>query len=519
MYRLGTLSLNPESREIVADDGVVSVEPLVFDLILVLLRNRHRVVTKDELVDWLWDGRAISDSAMTTCIKAARRVLGDDGKRQAVIRTMHRRGFRFVAEVEDLLPAAAETKEIEADPAYGIDLSLPQRPSVAVLPFQVIGGDPEAETVAKGLVRDITLGLARTRWLFVTAEASARRFGLDAFEPQAIGNSLGVRYLLGGSFFKQGQRIRVTVTVIDALQGGEIWAQRFDRTIDDIFELQDEIASVAVAAADAQINQQERRRAMKRPIEMLDAWGAYHAAIDLLHRFSRENIDKAEHLLDRAAALEPGSGHIFAARSYLWWQRAFLEISDSRADDIARAIDLAREAVSLDPLDAHAHWALGRAELLCSDYDLSIDRFQAAIELNPNFALGHYNLAWARRLTGEADRGWNDLEEARRLSPHDPLSFAFIGLKAALLSVGGNSEEAVSWARRAVRQPHCHYHNLAAQALILLQGGHEAEARELARRVREQRPGYGATDFMRTAMVPERESRFVADGFRRLGLV
>ena len=515
MYRLNGLIVNPQSREIVSGDRTVPVEPLVFDLILSLLRNRHRVVTKDELVDRLWDGRVISDSTLASCVKAARRALGDDGRRQEIIRTMHRRGFRCVADVEERVPATAAG---EADPTYGIDLSLPQRPSVAVLPFEIVGSDAHAAAIARGLVRDITLGLARTRWLFVTAEASARRFTLDAFDPQTVGKALGVRYLLSGTFRKQDARLRISVTMIDAVNGNEIWAERFDRGLDGIFELQDEIASIAVAAADAQIARQERGRAMRSPIEMLDAWGAYHAALDLLHRFNRDNGEQAAQLLDRAAALEPASGHICAAKSYLCWLRAFLEISADRADDLARATDFAREAVSLDPLDAQAHWALGRAELISGAQDLAMDRFTTAIDLNPCFAQGHYNRGWARLLRGDIPDGIADLDEARRLSPHDPLSFAFMGLKSALLSRGDDPHAAVDWARRSVRQPHCHYHNLAAQALILWQAGHDEEARDLARQISRQRPGYTAADFMATAMVPQHEAGSVADGFHAIGL-
>ncbi|MCG8311643.1 MAG: winged helix-turn-helix domain-containing protein [Pseudomonadales bacterium] len=514
MYKIDNIQIDPQRREINSAGQVIGVEPKVLDLILILLKHRHRVVSKDELIEWLWDNRAISDDALSSCVKSARRVLGDDGRRQNVIRTIHGRGFRFVADVHmenATLP--------QQDSALGVDLTLPERASVAVLPFQMIGGDHNSEILTKGLTRDIALGLSRIRSLFVTSHASATRFSLEESDPAAIGQALGVRYLVAGYGTCVGNRMRLTVTVSNTEHGDEILAERFDRTMEDLFALQDDIASTVIAVVDSRIQTAEQLRATGRSIESLDAWGAFHAAMALLSRFDANVADECQALLEHAALLEPHSGHICAAQSYLWWQRAFLEFDNDREGNILRAEDLAGKALMLDPLDPFTHWAKGRVDHLRGDFDQAVQSFAAAIDLNPNFALAHYNLAWSRRLLMQTDAGLQSLDWARRLSPYDPMSFAFTALKSTLHFVQGDMESAVFWGRHAVRQPNCHYHCLASQALIFKAAGEDKQAAEVAQRLRRLKPDYTVEAFLNTTMLTENERPFVVDGFRALGLI
>lgn len=514
MYITNNTYIDSERREVKSDGQGLNVEPKVLDLILLLLKHRHRVVSKDELIEWLWDNRPISDDALSSCVKSARRALGDDGRQQKVIRTIHGRGFRFVGEVTidsvDLPPK---------DAALGVDLTIPERASVAVLPFQLISGESRGEILSKGLTRDIALGLSRIHSLFVTSHASATRFSLENDDPASIGLALGVRYLISGYLTCIGNRLRLTVTVSNTEHGDEILAERYDRTIDDLFALQDDIASTIIAAVDSRIQIAEQKRVMDRPIESLDAWGAFHAAMALLNKFDAKVADECQALLEHAAKLEPRSGHICAARSYLWWQRAFLEFDADRVGNLKRAEDLAGEAVMLDPLDPFTHWAKGRVDHLQGDFDQAVQCFVAAIDLNPNFALAHYNLAWSRRLLMETDAGLQSLDLARRLSPYDPMSFAFTALKSTLHFIQGDLEAAVFWGRHAVRQPNCHYHCLASQALIFQAADEHLQAAAIAERLRQLKPDYTVGAFLNTTMLTEDERPFVVNGFRALGII
>ena len=242
-YAIETQVIDVAQREVRRQDACVPVEPKVFDLLLYLVENRARVVAKDELVERIWNGRAISDAALSSCVKAARRALGDDGQQQRFIRTINRRGFRFVGPVEAhdraMLAAdvqarsskfgaagAGEGTSLDAA-AYDLDLTLPARPSVAVLPICALGDEDQQALVADGLTHDLTVRLARTRWLFVTARASAARYHASAFDPAEIGRRLGVRYLLGGSLRAAERRLRLTITLSDTAQSCEIWADPF----------------------------------------------------------------------------------------------------------------------------------------------------------------------------------------------------------------------------------------------------------------------------------------------------
>jgi TolB-like protein/tetratricopeptide (TPR) repeat protein len=499
-------------REVRRRDTIVAVEPKVFDLLHHLVENRCRVVTKDELIAQIWQGRVMSDAALSSCVKAARRAVGDDGRQQRLIRTVHRRGFRFVGPVvanegrssADRVPgapapccAAPHPEVATADAAaFDLDLSLPARPSIAVLPIRALTGD-QAILLADGFTHDLTVRLARTRWLFVTARASAARFGNTSLAPAGIGERLGVRYFVGGSLMTDGRRLRLTVTLTDTRRNCEIWAEHFDRTIDDMFAVHDEIGDHVVAIVDAEIERIERQRALLAPSASLDAWSAYHRARHHLYRYTAEDCDRAEHYLAIAARLDPHASRVFAGLSFVHWQRAFLEVGSDRAGEIARTFEHARHAVALDPRDPQGHWALGRAFLLEGDVEQAVEELKAAVDLNPNFAIGQYSLAFGLSFGDDSARAFERVAKARRLSPYDPMTYAFLAVRAFLHAMQGEPGEAAAWARRAARQPNAHYHIQAIAGWCHQVAGRVAEAQHYIARLRSLRPDYSREDYFR----------------------
>ena len=527
-YAIEAQVIDVALREVRRHDACVPVEPKVFDLLLYLVENRARVVGKDELVERIWDGRAISDAALSSCVKAARRALGDDGQQQRLIRTIHRRGFRFVGPVETRdqakpdadLPtrtpmlgaagAGSETSPADAA-AHDLDLALPGRPSVAVLPIRALGGEDLQVLLADGLTHDLTVRLARTRWLFVTARASAARYQASAFDPGEIGRHLGVRYLLGGSLMAADRRLRLTITLSDAVHGCEIWAERFDCAIDDIFAVQDEIGDRIIAVVEWEIERVERQRALLEPFASLDAWNAYHRARHHLYRYTAADCDQAEHYLDLAARLDPHASRVLAGLSFVHWQRAFLEIACDRAGAIGKAFDCARHSVALDPLDPQGHWALGRAFVLVGEIEPAVEELEAAVDLNPNFALGQYSLAFGLGFGNDSARGFDHLAKARRLSPYDPMTYAFLAMRAALHGVHDEAEEAAEWARRALLQPNAHYHLQAIAAWCHQVAGQHQRAQSYIARLQAMRPGYSRADFFRAfPFCPEKRAHIDA---------
>lgn len=513
-FDLGAISIDEEQRALTRDGEAVPVEPLVFDAILYLIRHRDRVVTKAEMVDAIWSGRAISDATLSSCVRSARRALGDDGKTQAMIKTFHRRGFRFVG----LASVAAVPAEPPPPAPADLDLTLPARPSIAVLPFATLAAHADQRLLANGLVQDITSRLARTRWLFVTARASAERFRAQADDPAAVGRALGVRYLLHGSVIRSADRFRTTVALTETDSGYEVWSQMFDRNLSDLFAVQDEICDLLVSGVESGIALQERQAASLRPIASLDAWGAYHRANDFLFDYSPGSRAEAAKLLDHAARLDPASARVTAAQSFLKWQDAFFEATGDRAGDVRQAMALGERAVGLDPLDPQAHWALGRAARLVEDMDYSVEELATAVDLNPSYANAHYSLGSGLKFQGRMEVALASVERARRISPYDPMMFSFMSLMAELNGLLGDHAAAAKWSMRAARSPNAHYNILAIAAWCHYLAGDRAAADAYLAETRRRRPDYSLAVYFRAFPFLPAERAPIEAALRALGL-
>jgi TolB-like protein len=242
--------LDTDRREFTRGSEPVAIGPQVFDLLLYLVENRAHVVSKDDVLDAVWAGRIVSESTLTSHINAVRKAIGDSGGEQRLLRTIARKGFRFVGEVREIRaqdgasPSATGTAQPEMAPTPMP--ALPDKPSIAVLAFQNLSGDPEQEYFADGVVEDIITALSHYRWLFVIARNSSFTYKGRAVDVKQVGRELGVRYVLEGSVRKAANRVRITGQLIDATTGAHLWAERFEGTLDDIFELQDRIAADVV---------------------------------------------------------------------------------------------------------------------------------------------------------------------------------------------------------------------------------------------------------------------------------
>ena len=262
-YVFGDYALDPDRRELTRHAEAVAIGPKVFDLLLYLVQNRDHVVSKDALLEAVWAGRIVSESTLTSHINAVRKAIGDNGEEQRLVRTLARKGFRFVGDVKETpdghaAPGAGTAKPDEASaPA----LILPDSPSIAALPFQNWSGDPEQEYFADGMVEDIITALSRIRWLFVIARNSSFTYKGRAVDVKQVGRELGVRYVLEGSVRKAANRVRITGQLVDATTGMHLWADRFEGTLDDIFELQDQVATSVVGAIAPTLERAEIERA------------------------------------------------------------------------------------------------------------------------------------------------------------------------------------------------------------------------------------------------------------------
>ena len=294
IYRFDDYCLDIDRQELRCGETPVAIEPQVFDLLKLLIDNRDRVVSKDDLIAEVWRGRIVSDSTLTSRIAAARQAIGDSGDSQRLIRTVARKGVRFVGAVQGD-PAAAET------PAP----LLPGKPSIAVLPFDNMSGDAEQKFFADGVAEDIITALSRYPSLFVIARNSSFSFSGRHVDIKQVGRDLGVRYVLEGSLRRSANRVRVTAQLIEADSGNHVWAERYDRELSDIFAVQDEIAQATAGAIAPAIDRAERQRAARKAPASLDSWGAYQRGLWHLGQATAEDDAQAATFFQRGAELDP----------------------------------------------------------------------------------------------------------------------------------------------------------------------------------------------------------------------
>ncbi len=332
-------------------------------------------------------------------------------------------------------------------------LALPNKPSIAVLPFQNMSGEAEDEFFADGMAEDIITALSRHRSLFVIARNSTFAYKGQSPDLRKVSAELGVRYVLEGSVRRGGNRVRITAQLIDGATGNHIWAERYDRTLDDIFAVQDEMTQEVTARIGPEIDQAERDRARMMPPENLDVWESYQRGLWHLYRFNADDNAEAQRLFRRAIA---ASGTFAPARSALTHALYYAFMHGHTVDRQAtldEAYAAGRAAVAADDRDADTHFALGRILYLRHETAASVKEFETAVAQNPNFAHAHLGYGSALLFDGQCEQGIEACDQAARLSPHDPLMWTILTVKAMALIVLERYPEAVEAGREAVRQP------------------------------------------------------------------
>src|SRR5712672_1895193 len=448
--------LDVDRRELRRGARPIAVEPQVFDLLVYLVKNRDRVVSRDDLVASVWAGRIVSDSTLSSRINAARKALGDSGVEQKLIRTIARRGLRFVGEVlapaggDDPAPADAAPPEDIHEPARPV-LPLPDRPAIAVLPFINMSGDPEQEYFSDGISEDIITALSKLRWFFVIARNSSFIYKGKAVHMKQVAAELGVRYVVEGSVRKGGDRVRITAQLNDVATGSHLWAERYDRDLADVFAVQDEITEAIVAAIEPQLYAAENFRARRKPPNSLDAWDLVMRALSYYWRVTRQDNMVAQALLEKATAVDPNYGQALGVLATSHMFSAHMGWTDlAMVAPIAERAALA--AILIDSEDPWAHLALGGVYLFARRFDDCLAEFELALRLNPNFSLaqGYHGLALC--YCGRWEEGDVAAHRALRLSPRDPFSAIYCGIAAYAQFVGGNYDEAIRLAREGIRQ-------------------------------------------------------------------
>jgi len=470
LYLFENFALDTDRRELRCGSAPLSVEPQVFDLLAYLIENRHRVVSKDDLLAAIWHGRLVSDSALTSRVNAARCAIGDSGNQQRLIKTHLRKGIRFVGTVrEDHKPEgahAALASECEQSglPAHAADialeeraLTLPDKPSIAVLPFTNIGGDHEQDYFADGMAEEIITALSRCKWLFVIARNSSFTYKGKSVDVREVGRDLGVRYVLEGSVRRAGNRLRFTGQLIDTTSGAHIWADRFDGELSDMFELQDRFTESVVAAIEPNVQLAEIERLKKKPAASLDAYDLLLRAQQLEYEFTQESLAKSILCLKQALVIDPSYASAMALAACCYAGRNIQGWAQDPRAETAEGLALASRAVELGKDDGNVLWMAAYAVWrLAFDASHARELAYRSLRLNPNSAIALAITAWMESQIGNPAKAIEMYQRAERLSPLDPRGWLIAtGLGMAFFHQE-RFNEAASWAEKAlVDNPRC----------------------------------------------------------------
>ncbi|MCX7033755.1 MAG: winged helix-turn-helix domain-containing protein [Arenimonas sp.] len=514
IYRFETFELDPGRFELRHGGQAIAVEPQVLSLLILLVANAERLVSKDEVAEKIWNNPGTSDATIASRVKSARRALGDDGDQQRLIRTVHGRGFRFVGSVgyagapEPAATAAAGRPEPATD----------DRPSIAVLPFRVVGEAGPLDVVADALADELITDLARLRWLLVIARTSTFRFRGKDTDCGEIGAAFNVRYCLTGTLRSRADRVTLSVELARTRDSAVVWAEQFTAGLDELPLLQQEILASLVAKLEVRIVQQEVDLARRVPLSGLDAWSSYHLGLDHMFRFNQADNGHAAALFERALALNQNFSRALSGLSFTCFQDSFLQYSGSGEDMARRARALAEQALACDPLDPFAHLNLGRSLWFEKAVPESLERLAQCIALSPNYAQAIYSRAWAEMTQGDAANSDAHAALALRLSPLDPLRYAMLAVRSVSALFQGDSGTAADLGETAARSPGAHKHIAVIAAITTHADGRSAQAAQWLARARQMDAGVTPASFFRSfPFAPSEGRERIERSFRELG--
>ncbi len=531
MFRFGEYTLDVVCGCLRTADREIELRPKSFEVLRHLVENAGRLVTKDELIKTVWRNVVVTDESLMQCVSEVRRAVADDG--QTIIKTVPRRGYRFMAPVFRLATNAAAAPQpalltAESPPAWSdsgprSQSPLLDRPSVAVLPFANLSGDPQQDYFSDGMTEDITSELSRFSELVVIARNSSFQYKGKAVDIRQVGRELGACYVLEGSVRRSGDHVRIAAQLIDAVTGAHRWAERYDRELHDVFAVQDEVARAIVAVLAAHVNRAEVERALLKPPAAREAYEYYLRGAEafFLHVNSRTkaSLYDARRLLEQSLTIDPGYAR--AAAMLAWTHiNAYIEPYDGDYLSLAaldRALELAERAVNLDARLPQARAQLGHVLLYQRQHDAAIAEFERALVLNPNFIEHHFGKALT--YAGEHARAIEMLEANIRLDPFQPTVFAFTGWMGLANYMLKRYGEAVRLLREcASRLPNRQWpHLLLAPAYA--QSGQLGKARAEAAEVLRINPGFTIERWKRLAVYKDRRDfEHRIDGLRKAGL-
>ncbi|GGX89033.1 hypothetical protein GCM10007160_15460 [Litchfieldella qijiaojingensis] len=492
---------DPDAARLLDSGQPVPLEPQVLSLLKYLVENRDRIVSKDELIDEIWQGRVVSDAALNTRIRAVRRALGDDRAQQRFLRTYPKRGFQFVAETDcfdsdDKVDAPVMASRASAlrrawvwvgpailililgvlgavwwlDESKITETSLPAKPSIAVLPFDNLSGDPDQEYFADAFTEDLITDLSRIRGAFVIARRTSFTFKGKAVDVKNVAADLGVRYVLEGSVRRSGDQVRINAQLINGQTRSHVWSNRYDRALTDVFSVQDNVTGQIAAVLKAELREAESRRQV--PTASLAAWDyALRGNVLLFNPKSAKDFQDAKALLDMAVELDPGIASAWSGLAFIHYAASLHPIpgiSAPNSKDLS--LEAAQRAVSLDPKDAEGHWMIGVGYARNGQPARGLASCNTAMALNPNNDCAYLCGGLTNMALGNPAEALPHFRQSLRLNPRFRPSPKFTYMGLAYLHNGQDTEAITALNRAIADSPDDPTANFALASALALTG-------------------------------------------------
>ena len=478
-YLFESFTLDTSRRELCRDTVLLPVEPKVFDLLAHLIAHRERVVTKDDLIEAIWGGRAISESTLTSCINAARGAIADSGDDQRLIKTLPRKGLRFIGEVRE---------ESRAYVGRSQDAEVADRVSVAVLPFQSVIGDPQLESFADGLTEDVITGLSRASSAWVIARNTMFAYKGRSIDVRSVAKDLRVRYVLEGSVRKATGRLRVTAELVEAETGHHVWAAKLDRPMIGLFDLQDDLAQCIVASVQTQIIVSEGRATATKNRPPPSIGDLLARARERLYQPTPEGLRELVALAEKTLALDPTSGEACRLLATGLWHQAYNGSIPWDSATAKRVMAFAQRAVGAEKADEYAHWMLGLAHLMAGEHERALISLRRALDINPSCSLAYGSTGTVLAWQGSSDLSIANNELALRINPSDPTNYyRYFGMALAHY-LASHYDKAVEQAALVVQLRPDWWLALMIYAAALAAAGKEGEAHSICAALKRLRP-------------------------------
>lgn len=511
IFAFSDFRLDTDRQELERNGQPVSIQPQVFDLLVFLIENRDRVVTKDEVINSVWGGRAISDGTLNARLNAARRAVRDSGEAQAIIKTMPRKGFRFVAE-------ATSTEEPEIQPVPVSEPTDDGGPTLTVLPFVNLSADPDNEYLADGLTEDVVTALSKLRGFFVTDRSTTFALKAEKNEAQQIAAEMGVRYILQGSVRSAGSRIRVTAQLTDTKTRSQLWSERYDRDVTDIFAIQDELTESLVSHLSPELYAAEHARLKRRHPKGLDAWECFVKALHHYGQQSQDGSKSAIELLEQAISIDPDYSEALGLyATILAWRT--IQHWEPRDPTLKNARSAADRAILADANDPWASIGRGYVSIVMREGEAAIVNYGNAVDLSPNFAYARALLGVANAYAGNADIARVHIKKSIALSPRDTFIDKFYLYLAITEFQAKDYSASANAAQRAIqlKPEHASSHLFRTAAFAMADEPELANAALLE--FQALVPNARASEIQRTVLYYQPEDcKRIANALRKAGL-